>query len=77
MKLGIYKHYRGNLYRVVGVCRHTETLEELVVYQSLYGDYGLWARPRAMFDETIEVDGSQVPRFAFQQDCFTAAPKVR
>ncbi len=77
MKLGIYKHYRGNLYRVIGICRHTETLEELVVYQSLYGDYGLWARPRAMFEESIEIEGNRVPRFQYQSECFTAAPQLR
>lgn len=76
MKLGIYKHYKGNLYRVIGISRHTETLEELVVYQALYGDYGLWVRPRAMFEETVEWHGNTLPRFEFVQDCFGAAPEI-
>jgi hypothetical protein len=77
MKLGIYKHYKGNLYQVIGVARHTETAEEVVVYQSLYGDYGLWARPRAMFEETVEIEGKVTPRFTFLQESFTAAPAIR
>ncbi len=76
-KLGIYKHYKGNLYRVLGVGRHTESGEEVVVYQSLYGDYGLWVRPRAMFEGTIEIDGKAIPRFMYVQECFTNAPKMR
>jgi hypothetical protein len=63
MKLGIYKHYKGNLYKVIGVAKHSETLEELVVYEALYGERGLWVRPKAMFLETVEIDGAQVPRF--------------
>ncbi len=60
---GRYRHYKGNEYRVVGLARHSETLEELVVYQALYGDRGLWVRPRAMFVETVKVGGRSVPRF--------------
>lgn len=77
LKLGIYKHYKGNLYRVIGLARHTETGEELVTYQSLYGDFGLWARPRAMFEEIIQVNGKETPRFEFLQECFTTAPSMR
>lgn len=77
MKLGIYKHYKGNLYRVIGVAGHTETKDELVIYQSLYGDFGLWARPRTMFEETIEIDGKVTPRFTFLQECFTCTPAMR
>lgn len=77
MKLGIYKHYSGKLYRVIGICRHSETLEEMTVYQSLYGDYGLWVRPRAMFEESIEIEGKMMPRFQYQSECFTQAPQVR
>lgn len=65
MRQGIYKHYKGNLYKVIGTARHSETLEELVVYQALYGEMGLWVRPLSMFNEIIELDGRQVPRFAF------------
>lgn len=61
---GRYRHYKGNDYRVVGVARHSETREPLVVYQALYGEWGLWVRPAAMFVETIEHGGQRVPRFA-------------
>ena len=62
---GRYRHYKGNEYTVLGVARHSETLEELVVYRQEYGDRGLWVRPAAMFAEIVEVDGQTVPRFAF------------
>lgn len=69
VKAGIYRHYKGNEYEVFEVAKHSETLEELVVYRCLYGDRGLWVRPLAMFIETVEVDlgsGPEVlPRFAF------------
>ena len=61
---GRYRHYKGNDYRVVGLARSSETLEEFVVYEALYGPGGLWVRPRAMFTETVEVGGKRVPRFA-------------
>lgn len=60
---GLYRHYKGNLYRVMAAARHSETQEELVVYQALYGERGLWVRPRAMFFETVLADGKTVPRF--------------
>ena len=60
---GRYRHYKGNEYSVLGVARHSETLEELVVYRQEYGERGLWVRPAAMFAETVEVDGRIVPRF--------------
>ena len=56
---GLYRHYKGQQYRVFGTARHSETEEELVVYQALYGDYGLWVRPLSMFCETVLVDGEQ------------------
>lgn len=62
---GRYRHYKGKDYLVLGVARHSESEEELVVYRLLYGDYGLWVRPRAMFLETIEIDGRVQPRFAY------------
>jgi hypothetical protein len=65
---GHYRHYKGREYIVLGVARHSETEEELVVYRPDYGDRGLWVRPRAMFEEQVEVDGQQVPRFAFVAD---------
>ena len=60
---GRYQHYKGNDYTVIGVARHSETLEEVVVYRAEYGERGLWVRPAAMFQETVEVDGETVPRF--------------
>jgi hypothetical protein len=63
MKPGIYKHYKGNRYKVIGTAKHSETMEEMVVYQALYGEMGLWVRPLAMFNESVEIEGKQVPRF--------------
>ena len=60
---GIYRHYKGSLYQVLHTARHSETEEALVVYRCLYGEYGVWVRPLAMFTETVEVDGKEVPRF--------------
>jgi cupin 2 domain-containing protein len=60
---GRYRHYKSNEYTVLGVARHSETLEELVVYRQEYGDRGLWVRPKQMFLESVTVDGQQVPRF--------------
>lgn len=62
--LGRYRHYKGGVYDVVGVARHSETLEAMVVYRPLYGGAGLWVRPYAMFFEHIEVEGRSQPRFA-------------
>lgn len=62
-KPGVYRHYKGNLYRVLGLARHSETLEPLVVYQALYGEHGTWVRPAAMWGETVEVAGRRVVRF--------------
>lgn len=60
---GRYRHYKGNEYTVLGVARHSETLEELVVYRQEYGDRGLWVRPAVMFVETVVMEGRAVPRF--------------
>lgn len=65
---GRYRHYKGKEYRVVGIARHSETKEPLVVYNLLYGDGGLWVRPAAMFTETVEINGVRQPRFAFVAD---------
>ena len=62
---GIYRHYKGNFYELLGACKHTETKEELVYYRALYGDYQVWVRPLTMFFETVEVEGEKLPRFAF------------
>ncbi len=74
---GIYQHYNGNYYQVMGLARHSESLEELVVYQSLYGDYGLWVRPLKMFQETVEANGQPVPRFKYIAESFTRIPTLR
>ena len=60
---GIYRHYKGNLYQVLHTAQHSETEELLVVYRCLYGEYGVWVRPLAMFTETNEVDGKEIPKF--------------
>ena len=60
---GRYRHYKGGLYEVLGVARHSETEEELVVYRALHGAGELWVRPKAMFLETVAVGAAQVPRF--------------
>ncbi|WP_415908676.1 DUF1653 domain-containing protein [Oleiharenicola sp. Vm1] len=61
---GLYRHYKGNPYRVHGLARHSETLEVLVVYEALYGAGGTWVRPAAMFVESVETAAGRVPRFA-------------
>jgi hypothetical protein len=60
---GRYRHYKGNEYTVLGVARHSETEETLVVYRQEYGDRGLWVRPLSMFTESVEIAGRSVPRF--------------
>ncbi|MBS0263648.1 MAG: DUF1653 domain-containing protein [Planctomycetes bacterium] len=65
---GRYRHYKGNEYTVLGIARHSETEEELVVYRQEYGERGLWVRPLAMFGETVSVAGRQVPRFERMED---------
>jgi hypothetical protein len=60
---GRYRHYKGHEYEVLGVARHSETEEEYVVYRALYGDRGLWIRPKAMFEELVVIEGRNVPRF--------------
>lgn len=62
--LGLYRHYKGGAYEVVAVARHSETNEPLVVYRPLQGSSGWWARPHAMFFETVAIDGVHRPRFA-------------
>ena len=62
---GRYRHFKGNEYEVVGTARHSETMEELVVYRALYGERGLWVRPAAMWNELVERDGKRFRRFTF------------
>lgn len=77
MKLGIYQHYKGHYYQVIGLARHAETLEELVVYQALYGNFGLWVRPLSMFNESVEMDNKMVPRFTFVSHGAAQLPSLR
>jgi hypothetical protein len=64
LQLGVYEHYKGKTYKVLGVGRHSETQEEVVIYQALYGDHDYWVRPLKMFLETVELEnGKVVPRF--------------
>ena len=60
---GLYRHYKGNRYEVVGTVRHSETLEPMTLYRALYGEHGLWVRPAAMFEEEVVIDGVAQPRF--------------
>lgn len=63
IKLGKYKHYKGNEYQVIYVATHSETLEPMVVYQALYGERGIWVRPASMWNEIVEKDGKKIERF--------------
>ncbi len=70
LKLGKYKHYKGKFYEVIGIAKHSETLEELVVYRALYdskefGKNALWVRPKKMFLEFVIVNGKKIPRFKY------------
>lgn len=58
-----YRHFKGNLYRILHVAKNSETLEDMVVYQAMYGERGIWVRPKAMFEEVIERDGGTFRRF--------------
>ncbi len=63
LKIGIYQHYSGKQYEVLGVGRHSETYEEVVIYRALYAPYDFWVRPLKMFIETVEIEGKVIPRF--------------
>lgn len=65
LKLGKYQHYKGKEYEVLGVAKHSETLEDFVAYKALYGEGKLWVRPLEMFLENVEVDGKIIPRFKY------------
>lgn len=62
---GVYRHYKGNRYQVLYLAKHSETLEDMVVYQALYGEYGIWVRPASMWNETVDYQGKQVKRFTY------------
>ena len=65
IKLGKYQHFKGNLYQVLHLAKHSETDEMMVVYQPQYGEKGIWVRPLSMFDEVIERDGKSIKRFVY------------
>lgn len=65
IKPGRYRHFKGNEYEVIGLARHSETMETLVVYRALYGEHGLWVRPASMWNEIVERDGKAFPRFSY------------
>ena len=68
IKPGKYRHFKGNEYEVIGIAKHSETLEEMVVYRALYGEGGIWVRPANMWDETVEREGKSFKRFAYIGD---------
>ena len=65
---GLYRHYKGMLYEVVGTVRHSESLEPMTLYRALYGERGLWVRPATMFNEEVVIKGIRQPRFTKQAD---------
>jgi hypothetical protein len=68
IKLGRYRHFKGNEYEVLYLAMHSETLEPMVVYRALYGEHGIWVRPAAMWSELVERDGQIYPRFRYIGD---------
>lgn len=68
IKLGRYRHFKGNEYEVLCIAKNSETLEPMVVYRALYGDGGVWVRPASMWNETVERDGKTYKRFSFLGD---------
>ncbi len=71
IKLGLYQHYKGNMYFIHGIARHSENHEIFVMYQALYGGYNMWIRPFTMFTEIIIIDGIEQPRFKFIKETVT------
>lgn len=65
IKPGTYRHFKGNLYEVLGIAHHSETMEPMVVYRALYGEHGLWVRPAAMWNEIVEKENYTGPRFQY------------
>lgn len=65
MKLGKYRHFKGNEYEALSIAKHSETLEEMVVYRALYGEFGIWVRPLSMWNETVIHEGREVRRFTY------------
>lgn len=65
IKLGKYRHFKGNMYEVISIAKHSETLEDMVVYKALYGDGGCWVRPLTMWNETVNHNGIEIKRFTY------------
>jgi hypothetical protein len=65
---GLYRHYKGLMYEVLGTVRHSESLEPMTLYRALYGERGMWVRPAGMFEEDVTIDGLRQPRFTRQPD---------
>lgn len=65
IRLGKYRHFKGNLYEVIGIAKNSETLEDMVVYRALYGEKELWVRPASMWNETVVRDGKEFKRFEY------------
>jgi hypothetical protein len=65
LKLGVYEHFKGKRYEVIGHARHSETLDDMIIYKQLYGDESLWVRPTKMFFDEVEADGQMMPRFRY------------
>lgn len=68
IKKGKYRHYKGKEYEVLYLARHSETLEDMVVYKQLYGDYGIWVRPASMWEEIVEANGEKLVRFKYIEE---------
>jgi hypothetical protein len=66
IKKGTYRHFKGGRYEVIGIAKHSETLEDMVVYRALYGEGGMWVRPVSMWEETVEYNGEMVKRFVLE-----------
>lgn len=68
IKFGKYRHFKGNEYEVIGIAKHSESMEDMVVYRALYGENGLWVRPASMWNETVERDGAVYKRFEYVEE---------
>lgn len=73
IKPGYYRHFKGNLYEVLYIAKHSETLEEMVVYRALYGDFDVWVRPKSMWNETVMKNGVAMQRFRYMGDHLSLA----